>query len=161
MNYTCLQMRSPLDGRGQPWALSEAAAPPRDTSTSSSSLLASLDLSNTSIYEPQIRALLGTAPHFCQTVVLELRTVPNCTTLSLRILRVIRRGARSMYKRGGASRRARLALSAVSSCRNPQGLFFFFFFFFFMTLEPRVEWYKSLCDLNTSPPRNRCFTRML
>ena len=29
-------------------------------------------------------------------------------------------------------------------------------FFFFVTLEPRVEWYQSLCALNTSPPRNHC-----
>jgi len=29
------------------------------------------------------------------------------------------------------------------------------FFFFFITLEPRVERYKSLWSLNTSPPRNR------
>ena len=30
------------------------------------------------------------------------------------------------------------------------------FFFFFIPLKPRVEWYKSLWALNTSPPRNRC-----
>ena len=29
-------------------------------------------------------------------------------------------------------------------------------FFFFITLEPRVEWHKRLCALNTSPSRNRC-----
>ena len=38
----------------------------------SSSLLSSLELSGTKIYEPYIRDLLGTAPHFCQVVVLEL-----------------------------------------------------------------------------------------
>ena len=32
-----------------------------------------------------------------------------------------------------------------------------FFFFFFTTLKPRVESYKSLSALITSPPRN-CFT---
>ena len=38
--------------------------------SSSSFLLSSLELSNTKVYEPQIRALLGTATHFCQAVVL-------------------------------------------------------------------------------------------
>ena len=33
--------------------------------TSSSLLLSSLELSDTQVYEPQIRALLGTAAHFC------------------------------------------------------------------------------------------------
>jgi len=44
--------------------------------SSSYLLLSSLELSDTTIYEPQIRALLGTASHFCQVVVLKLRTVP-------------------------------------------------------------------------------------
>ena len=35
-----------------------------------------------------------------------------------------------------------------------------YFFFFFITLKPRVEWCKSLCALNTIPPRNR-FTSVL
>ena len=43
-------------------------------SSSSSLLLSCLELSDTTIYEPQIRALLGTASHFCQVVVLKLRT---------------------------------------------------------------------------------------
>ena len=29
-------------------------------------------------------------------------------------------------------------------------------FLFYITLKPRVERYKSLRALNTSPPRNRC-----
>ena len=33
-------------------------------------LLSSLELSDTKVYEPQIRALLGTATHFCEAVVL-------------------------------------------------------------------------------------------
>ena len=37
----------------------------------SSSLLSSLELSDTKVYEPQIRALLGTASHFCKVVVLK------------------------------------------------------------------------------------------
>jgi len=42
---------------------------------------ASLELSDTNVYEPQIRALLGTASHFCEVVVLKLRTVnPNAYT---------------------------------------------------------------------------------
>ena len=36
---------------------------------SSSSLLSSLELSDTHVYEPWIRALLGTAAHFCKVVV--------------------------------------------------------------------------------------------
>ena len=39
-------------------------------------LLSSLELSDTKVYEPQIRALLGTASHFCEVVVLKLRSVP-------------------------------------------------------------------------------------
>ena len=53
----------------------------------SSLLHSSLELSDTQVYEPQIRALLGTASHFCQVVFLKLRTVPIGTALSLRILR--------------------------------------------------------------------------
>ena len=45
-----------------------------------------------------MRALLGTASQFCEVAV----TVPNGTTIGLRILRVIRRGAQAMYTRGGA-----------------------------------------------------------
>jgi len=36
-----------------------------------------LKLSDTRVYEPQIRARLGTASHFCEVVVLKLRTVPG------------------------------------------------------------------------------------
>ena len=42
-----------------------------------SSLLSSLELSDTSIYEPQIRALLGTAPCFYSVVFLTLKRKPN------------------------------------------------------------------------------------
>ena len=35
-------------------------------------LLSSLELSDTQVYEPKIRALLGTASHFCEVVVLKL-----------------------------------------------------------------------------------------
>ena len=45
------------------------------TSSLSSLLLSSLELSDTTIYEPQIRALFGTASHFCQVVVLKLGSV--------------------------------------------------------------------------------------
>ena len=41
-------------------------------SSSSSLLLSSLELSDTKVYEHQIRALLGTALHFCEAVVLKL-----------------------------------------------------------------------------------------
>ena len=43
----------------------------------SSVLLSSLELYDTTIYEPEIRALLGTAPHFCSAVGFELRTAPQ------------------------------------------------------------------------------------
>jgi len=42
--------------------------------SSSSLLLSSLELSDTTIYEPYIRALLGTASHFCQVNVLKLES---------------------------------------------------------------------------------------
>ena len=57
-------------------------------------------MSDTTIYEPEIRALLGTAPHFYLLVVLKLRTVPLDTALRLRIIRVNRRDTQAMYKRG-------------------------------------------------------------
>ena len=41
-----------------------------ESSLSSSALLSSLELSDTQVYEPYIRALLGTAAHFCKVVVL-------------------------------------------------------------------------------------------
>jgi len=50
--------------------------------SSSSLLLSSLELSDTKVYEPQIRARLGTAAHF---------------------LRILRRGAQAMFKRGAKS----------------------------------------------------------
>jgi len=34
-------------------------------------------LSDTTVYEPSIRALLGTASHFCEVVVLKLRPTPQ------------------------------------------------------------------------------------
>ena len=63
-------------------------------------LLSSLKLSDTKVYEPDIRARLGTAAHSCKVVVLKFRTVPIGTALNLRILRGIRRGAQAVYKRG-------------------------------------------------------------
>ena len=41
---------------------------------SSFSLRSSLEWSDTPVYEPQIRTLLGTDSHFCEVVVLEART---------------------------------------------------------------------------------------
>jgi len=43
----------------------------------SSWLLSILELSDTKVHEPWVRALLGTAANFCQVVVLKLRTVPG------------------------------------------------------------------------------------
>ena len=42
--------------------------------SSSSLLLSSPELSDTKVYDPQIRALLGTASHFFKVVLLKLRT---------------------------------------------------------------------------------------
>ena len=54
----------------------------KTSSTSSPSLLLwSLEFSDTIIYEPEIRALLGTASHFCEAVA--LRAVPLGTVLNL------------------------------------------------------------------------------
>ena len=47
------------------------------SSSSSSLLLSSLHLSATKVYQPQIRALLGTASQFCEVVVLESRIKPE------------------------------------------------------------------------------------
>jgi len=47
---------------------------PKPETSSSSLLLSCLELSDTQVREPQIRALLGTALHFCKVVVLKLRT---------------------------------------------------------------------------------------
>ena len=67
---------------------------------SSSVFISSLELSDTKVYETSARAVLGTTTHFCRVVVLKLRAVPIGTALSLRVLRLIRRGAQAMYKRG-------------------------------------------------------------
>ena len=59
---------------------------------SSSSLISSLELSDTKVYETYTRDLLDTASQFCELIVLRSRNVPNGTTLSLRNLRVTCRG---------------------------------------------------------------------
>ena len=48
------------------------------TGSSSPSLLSSLELSDTKVYEPYIRARLGTAAHFCEVVVLKYRVPSAC-----------------------------------------------------------------------------------
>ena len=45
--------------------------------SSFSLILPSLELSDTQVYEPYIRALLGTTAHFCEVAVFELRTADN------------------------------------------------------------------------------------
>ena len=55
-----------------------------------------LEMSDTKVYEPEIRALLGTASHLCEAVVPKSGTVPVGTALDLRILLVVRRGAHAM-----------------------------------------------------------------
>ena len=51
-------------------------------------LLSSLELSDTHVYDPSIRALVGTASHFCESVVLNIpRSCYIDTTTSSRLLR--------------------------------------------------------------------------
>ena len=73
-------------------------------------LLSRRELGDTQVYEPQIRALLGTATHFCEVVVLRSRTVPN--GLGFRILRLNSSGVmpggsgiRVKGSRGGVGRK--------------------------------------------------------
>ena len=47
------------------------------------SLLSSLEFSDAKVYEPCMRALLGTASHFCEVVVLKLRTRSASASLAL------------------------------------------------------------------------------
>ena len=63
------------------------------SSSSSSLLLSSVELSDTKAYGPEIRALFGTASHFCQIIVLKLRTVPKDVGAWLRI-QTLREGSR-------------------------------------------------------------------
>ena len=70
----------------------------------------SLKLSDTRVYEPQIRAHLGTTAHFCRVVVLKLKAVPNW----------YHDGLETHDAQHGAVR-------------------LYFFLFFCITLKPRVE----------------------
>ena len=47
----------------------------------------SLKMGDTKVYEPYIRALLGSASHLCVEVALNSRTIPNCASIPSRILR--------------------------------------------------------------------------
>jgi len=49
-----------------------------------------------------MRALLGTAAHLCKKVLIGLRTAPIGIAISSTILRVIRRGAQAICKRGSS-----------------------------------------------------------
>ena len=73
----------------------------RESESESYLLRSSLELRDATIYEPQMRALLGTASHFCEAVVLKLRAVPLGTVLNSGVFRVIRRGAQAMHERAG------------------------------------------------------------
>ena len=57
-------------------ALEQAGEAFRDGLLYSSLLLWSLELSDRTIYDPSIGALLGTASHFCYVVVLKLSAPP-------------------------------------------------------------------------------------
>jgi len=58
---------------------------PRSTFSSSSLLLSSLELSDVKVYEPQIRALLGTASHFCEVVGRTIGVVSTSVKVSGRL----------------------------------------------------------------------------
>ena len=71
-----------VSDRGCPWGAGATLARTHSGGTpfrfrlpifSSSLLLSSLELSDTKVYEPQTRALLGTGSYFCEVVVLKLR----------------------------------------------------------------------------------------
>ena len=62
----------------------------RKSSSCSSILHSSLELSDTKVYVPQIRALLGAASHLCAEVVRKLRDVSIGAAPSLKKIRVIR-----------------------------------------------------------------------
>ena len=70
--YTADQARCWPWLSGQPFKLSPLRSEAVWTVTSSPLELSSLELSDTQIYEPYVRALLGTASYFCEIVVLEL-----------------------------------------------------------------------------------------
>ena len=59
--------------------------------SSDSLLLSSLEMSDTDVYEPSIRARLGTAAHFCQVLVLKLPILARSQT-SLLLCRLEREG---------------------------------------------------------------------
>jgi len=59
-------------GCGRKGPSREERGPP----SSSSLLLSSLELRDTKVYEPEIRARLGTAAHFCEVVEVEVRHLP-------------------------------------------------------------------------------------
>ena len=70
-------MQRPVDFRTQgkyDWSLYRAVIEVPLQPSSSFSLW-SLDLRDTKVYEPEIRALLGTASHFCEAVVVTPSTL--------------------------------------------------------------------------------------
>ena len=56
---------------------SNTRSPWRSAPSASFLSLSSLELSHAKICEPQIRALFGTASHFCEVLVLESRSAPS------------------------------------------------------------------------------------
>ena len=78
------QHHRPLCLRPRPYHDDGDGGDRRGLHPSSSLFLSSLELSDTTLYEPSIRALLGTSSHFCQVAVLKLRAVPSGTDLNVR-----------------------------------------------------------------------------
>ena len=74
-------------------------------------LLSSLDLSDTHVYEPYMRALLGTASHFCEVVVLKSTGSPRRA--------VLRRGSEGQGDRGARPRLRLPRLPPRESCKSP------------------------------------------
>ena len=60
-------------------------------------------MSDTKVYTPYLRALLGTASQFCEVVALISRTVPNGTTLTIRPIDSFRRPTNPLISPSDAS----------------------------------------------------------
>ena len=86
------RLSQPTLSRSSMFKLSESPrAPGSGLLLFSSLLLSSLELSDTKVYEPQIRARLGTAAHSCEEGVLKLRTAVCVRTTCMAFARPSRR----------------------------------------------------------------------
>ena len=77
-------------------------------------LLSSLELSDAQVEEPCIRALLGTASHFCEGVALKSRTVPNCSAPDACVARRMRFGGSTSASRSRGRRSQTVGADCLS-----------------------------------------------